>query len=210
MVDLGVGTEILTRAGPHDDKGRQNGQHLYVKRIKRETHPEGVYVYNFVVDGDHTYFVGLADGGEWVHNGNCFGRGLEAAELRNYDLAQSSAYIHEQAQFGGDRNIAVVRLNNGEVYWAVNEGDGLLHSEQVLDKWLSKNGLGWGDVAELFSDRIPCARKCSVMLYNNGVADAKVTWATIGGKGSAEALRGYYKFYRVPARPAPGLQQAKY
>ena len=33
-------------------------------------YPHGVTVYNFEVDGDHTYFVGTANGGVWVHN-NC-------------------------------------------------------------------------------------------------------------------------------------------
>ena len=33
---------------------------------------EGYDVYNFVVEDDHTYFVGKANGGAWVHNVNCY------------------------------------------------------------------------------------------------------------------------------------------
>ena len=50
---LGIGTELVTRAGPA----------LVVKSIVREHHPEGVWVYNLEVEDDHTYFVGQANGG---------------------------------------------------------------------------------------------------------------------------------------------------
>ncbi|MDX1931075.1 MAG: Hint domain-containing protein [Capsulimonadales bacterium] len=67
--DLGIGTEILTRAGPP----------LVVAKVERVTRPEGVAVYNFEVEGDakagekaHSYFVGQASGGAWVHNGCTF------------------------------------------------------------------------------------------------------------------------------------------
>ena len=58
---LAIGNSIVTRAGPT----------LSVKQLEREARPEGVTVYNFTVAGDHTYFVGLANGGIWVHN-NCW------------------------------------------------------------------------------------------------------------------------------------------
>lgn len=55
---LGIGTSIVTRAGPE----------LTVKRITRIPRPEGVEVYNFSVEDHHTYFVGKTFGGAWVHN----------------------------------------------------------------------------------------------------------------------------------------------
>lgn len=59
---LGVGTQIVTRAGPN----------LVVAKVERKPHPSGVFVYNFAVEGTHTYFVGTAGGGAWVHNSdNC-------------------------------------------------------------------------------------------------------------------------------------------
>jgi hypothetical protein len=39
-----------------------------VQSITPQAHPEGVLVYNFEVEDDHTYFVGTANGGTWVHN----------------------------------------------------------------------------------------------------------------------------------------------
>jgi hypothetical protein len=39
-----------------------------VKSSRRAAHPEGVAVYNFEVEDDHTYFIGNAQGGTWVHN----------------------------------------------------------------------------------------------------------------------------------------------
>jgi Colicin D/Pretoxin HINT domain len=61
MGSLGIGTEILTRAGPR----------LVVKSIKQKHFEDGVKVYNFTVDDKHTYFVGDSLGGAWVHNAPC-------------------------------------------------------------------------------------------------------------------------------------------
>ena len=58
---LALGNAIVTRAGPA----------LVVKSITRHTRKEGYLVYNFEVEGDHTYFVGTANGGAWVHNVTC-------------------------------------------------------------------------------------------------------------------------------------------
>jgi hypothetical protein len=50
---LGVGTQIVTRAGPC----------LTVTAVEERHGAKGGYpVYNFVVPGDHTYFVGSLDG----------------------------------------------------------------------------------------------------------------------------------------------------
>jgi hypothetical protein len=56
--NLGIGTEIVTRAGPH----------LVVQAVAKVTKPQGVAVYNLEVEKDQTYFVGNANGGAWVHN----------------------------------------------------------------------------------------------------------------------------------------------
>jgi|GEM_PF-1300477 len=55
---LAVGNAIVTRAGPC----------LVVKSIQWKRRSEGYTVYNLVVAQDHTYFVGNAHGGAWVHN----------------------------------------------------------------------------------------------------------------------------------------------
>jgi hypothetical protein len=59
--DLGIGSEIVTRAGPS----------LVVVSTKREHRHGGYTVYNFRVADDHNYFVGTAEGGAWVHNAAC-------------------------------------------------------------------------------------------------------------------------------------------
>jgi RHS repeat-associated protein len=51
---LGIGTSIVTRAGPA------------VQVAKVERHDKPATVYNFTVEGTHTYFVGKS--GLWVHN----------------------------------------------------------------------------------------------------------------------------------------------
>ncbi|MDX1931073.1 MAG: polymorphic toxin-type HINT domain-containing protein [Capsulimonadales bacterium] len=68
--DLGIGTEILTRAGPP----------LIVAGVEKISLDEPVPVFNFEVDdpadkgeggSKHSYFVGHDSGGLWVHNGGC-------------------------------------------------------------------------------------------------------------------------------------------
>ena len=54
---LGIGTSIVTRAGPS------------VRVLKTELRHEKVLVYNFTVEGTHTYFVGQSQ--VWVHNIDC-------------------------------------------------------------------------------------------------------------------------------------------
>ena len=58
---LAIGNSIVTRAGPH----------LVVKSVQWNRRAEGYDVYNFVVEEDHTYFVGNSNGGAWVHNTDC-------------------------------------------------------------------------------------------------------------------------------------------
>ena len=60
MGELKPEMTVISRRGPP----------LVVKTVTRHAHPEGVSVYNFEVEGDHTYFIGKTDGGIWVHN-NC-------------------------------------------------------------------------------------------------------------------------------------------
>ncbi len=57
--DLGIGTAIVTRAGPHAASK--------VVSIARHI-GKSAAVYNFEVEDTHTYFVGQTDGGVWVHN----------------------------------------------------------------------------------------------------------------------------------------------
>jgi len=55
---LAVGNSIVTRAGPN----------VVIIKIEDVHLEKSVPVYNLTVSDDHTYFVGTAGGGEWVHN----------------------------------------------------------------------------------------------------------------------------------------------
>ena len=59
---LGIGTSIVTRAGPCLTLSSVNWQRDGAGAA------QGARVYNFTVEGDHTYFVGNTGGGTWVHN----------------------------------------------------------------------------------------------------------------------------------------------
>jgi hypothetical protein len=89
--ELGVGTSIVTRAGP----ARQ------VKEV--EWRFEHKKVYNFEVEGFHSYFVGRGEGAVWVHNGFCaftvgsYGelvKGAVGMEMQAHKLPQ--AHLAEQ------------------------------------------------------------------------------------------------------------------
>jgi RHS repeat-associated protein len=58
MGRLGIGTQLVTRAGPA----------ATVVSVKTEKNKEGVKVFNFEIEGQHSYFVGKTSGGLWVHN----------------------------------------------------------------------------------------------------------------------------------------------
>jgi hypothetical protein len=59
--DLVVGERLL----------QPDGSTAVVRATSVEQRPDGVKVYNFEVEGDHTYFVGALGDGDyiWVHNG---------------------------------------------------------------------------------------------------------------------------------------------
>jgi RHS repeat-associated protein len=56
---LAIGNGIVTRDGPR----------LVVKSLKWQRRAAGYKVFNFEVEDTHSYFVGMASDGAWVHNG---------------------------------------------------------------------------------------------------------------------------------------------
>ncbi len=115
MGALGIGTAILTRAGPR----------LVVKSVRIESHPEGAWVYNCTVDGDHTFYVGTASGGAWVHNGECVTDATDtkaAKGPKNPPLTEYNVYDY------------------GEFNKSGREGDGLAGHELLQNSWLKANG----------------------------------------------------------------------
>src|SRR5438552_1002505 len=99
-----IGNQIVTKAGPP----------LVVQSIQWNRRVEGYKVYNFVVEEDHTYFVGTHNGGTWVHNPTEYEFNnldkvaqdlhslLSGAELRSTTAAGSAMY-------NGERVIVVSR-----------------------------------------------------------------------------------------------------
>ena len=67
---LGIGMQVVTRAGPP----------LVIASLVKHEYSQGIPVYNFEVQGDHTYFVGMANGGTWVHN-DCTNVALKQLKL---------------------------------------------------------------------------------------------------------------------------------
>src|SRR5581483_8646764 len=105
---LGIGSQIVTRAGPP----------LVVKSVSRQNHPEGVSVYNLEVEDDHTYFVGKANGGVWVHNTCPVGRGA----LSNVPELANDPFLARQPQVSGPKiDEMVKRLHDGTWNWAGRE-----------------------------------------------------------------------------------------
>jgi Bacterial EndoU nuclease/Pretoxin HINT domain len=92
MGSLGIGTEILTRAGPR----------LVVKSVKQKYYTDGIKVYNFTVDDKHTYFVGDSLGGAWVHNAPC-------PVVTN---ATKAHIFHGETKVGNNGNIRAVGFHH--------------------------------------------------------------------------------------------------
>ena len=89
MGELKPEMKVITRRGPP----------LVIKSVTREHHPEGIPVYNFEVEGDHTYFVGKAEGGTWVHN-TCDYTKLTMDELKGHIYDQPDNINHLRDFFG--------------------------------------------------------------------------------------------------------------
>jgi hypothetical protein len=74
---VGVGTSIVTRAGPS------------VRVLKIEEKHETALVYNFEVEGTHSYFVGKSQ--LWVHNVDCY-------DVDTYDELRKAAEVGDNMQ----------------------------------------------------------------------------------------------------------------
>jgi len=68
---LGIGTSIVTRAGPQMAVASVTWQKNKAQELASTSGLGGYTVYNLTVEGDHTFFVGNTGGGTWVHNYDC-------------------------------------------------------------------------------------------------------------------------------------------
>jgi hypothetical protein len=69
--DLGIGTSIVTRAGPSLTVKNVSWQRDNTEGKTGDTGAKPFTVYNLTVADDHTYFAGDLDGGLWAHNAGC-------------------------------------------------------------------------------------------------------------------------------------------
>jgi hypothetical protein len=69
--DLGIGTSIVTRAGPSLTVKAVNWQRDNTGGKTGDKGAKPFTVYNLTVADDHTYFAGDLDGGLWAHNVAC-------------------------------------------------------------------------------------------------------------------------------------------
>ena len=113
---LALGNAIVTRAGPA----------LTVAKIDWKQGKQSVAVYNFEVDEDHTYFVGSANGGLWVHNlGPC--SGIRQATLNP----------------GVDGGVTAGRsLTTSEALDSIRRGEDVIANSRSLAKTLAKKASG--------------------------------------------------------------------
>ena len=85
----GDGFDIAGRLAHANAKVTRAGPALTVAKIDWKQGKQPVVVYNFEVEEDHTYFVGSANGGLWVHNYDYRTAFLEAnPHINPTDIAQ--------------------------------------------------------------------------------------------------------------------------
>ena len=71
---VGIGTSIVSRAGPALEVTGLTWQKNKAQELAAGSAGSsfgGYTVYNLTVEDDHTFFVGTAGGGTWVHNTQC-------------------------------------------------------------------------------------------------------------------------------------------
>ena len=83
---VGIGTSIVSRAGPALQVTDLTWQKNKAQELASSGGLGGYTVYNLTVDGDHTFFVGAANGGTWVHN-ICRNAQQEAKAIRGIQNA---------------------------------------------------------------------------------------------------------------------------
>jgi Pretoxin HINT domain len=160
MGSLGIGTEILTRAGPR----------LVVKSVNCQHFANGVKVYNFTVDGKHTYFVGSTLGGIWVHNAICINSGDA-----KYD-----------ARWG--RNLG--NIINEAINGSFEKASGALGNQNAATYHANEHGWTDADVLRVLSDPdfiFRSGRNDNILVLRGG----DVVTISVGGSQSGKVITGY-------------------
>ena len=113
---LGIGTSIVSRAGPAlsvTDLTWEKNKAQELAAGSPGSSFGGYTVYNLTVADDHTFFVGTANGGTWVHNNACesltrYAGGKESAtrlgRLAQESLENAEEMIHGISTTAGEVN----------------------------------------------------------------------------------------------------------
>jgi len=126
---LGIGTSIVTRAGPA----------LVVIAIEHQERAEGYSVYNLTVDQDHTYFVGAAQGGVWVHNtgDDCD----ETFITYSFQKDGKTVYIGKASGIGSPEYVLERRMIKGHSHWKPGYTRGVIDIQQSEDACAGAEGV---------------------------------------------------------------------
>ncbi len=132
---LGIGCQIVTRAGPA----------LVVQAIEWKARREGYLVYNFEVADDHTYFVGQANGGAWVHNPTTPCPDLSSLEQALEVISRGDVRVSTRGEaeeiaraFAGYKNTTGEVRREAELLSRLNQNSGYYH---WADEVVVENGI---------------------------------------------------------------------
>lgn len=157
--DLGIGTSIVTRAGPALtlsatmwSAAPYSGNGLTLGS-KPQSEEQGCRVYNFTVEDDHTYFVGTTGGGVWVHNTS---RIVTPYGSEEYS-AKAVKFRRMETLPEGKYNVAVFRVREagGTVLRPFRSTYNIRHAEEEGIKALTEEGK-LEHVEEVYSELKPC------------------------------------------------------
>ena len=139
---LGIGTSIVTRAGPtlalnqvnwNAPVGLPVGAGIV---LDGQAHPSGITVYNLRVTDDHNYFVGTADGGTCVHNAN-YPINLEHIFHGEINASGKAVGFHHESSIGSIGKARTTAITGAENSQGVYRG-----TVEVFDKasgtWIAK------------------------------------------------------------------------
>jgi len=122
--------------------------------------------YNLTVDLEYTFIVGTE--GWVVHNENC--------GLVDYGSTELSKIVQNARRLTKDvgHNYAAALLDDGEKIWAKS---GAKHAEEYL---LEKADTAGKKIVELYTERQPCAAKCTGLLQGRDITNVSWSWSWTG------------------------------
>ena len=105
---VGIGSSIVSRAGPALEVTDLTWEKNKAEELAAGTGSSfgGYTVYNLTVEGDHTFFVGAAGGGTWVHN-SCDLTGFRRTHILNRHMSGAGKSEFPASWNGDDITTAI-------------------------------------------------------------------------------------------------------